>query len=101
MIKAVEQLSTIPANENPFWHDSYHMGADIAKDLTAMFADFEGNRYLILINKSTGERIKLWFEIDKPWQRMGDFNKDDAYYNWECEANVPIVQRKEPMIGDI
>jgi hypothetical protein len=92
MIKAVESLSSFPPNANPYVHDAYHMGTEIANDLHVMFTAFEGNKYIILIHKITGERVKVWFDISA-WKKMDDFNADN-YYNWEGEASIPILQKK-------
>lgn len=46
-------------SSNPFHHDLFHMGTDVNEILLIMFgSSFD---YIILVNKKTGERIKLKF----------------------------------------
>lgn len=60
-----EQMPPIPANENPYKHDHYNMGIDIGKNITVMFEahDDQQAKYLIIINKETGERMRLVFDL--------------------------------------
>lgn len=55
----IEQVESIPAKFNPFHHDMYHMGNEIDQEYMFMFSEFDKNQYIILIEKSTGKRIKL------------------------------------------
>jgi hypothetical protein len=93
LIKAIEEMESFPAGENPFWHDLYHMGADVTKDIMAMFDELEGNRYLIIVNKKTGERIKLWLDLEET-PRMGSFRS--GLFD-ESAAPFPMVTRRETL----
>lgn len=56
-----EELPPFPPNSNPFHHDAYHMGDYIAKNVAIMFATHPSERatYIIIINRETGERLKV------------------------------------------
>jgi len=49
---------------NPFLHDHYHMGTDLGTNVTVMYPlfDSEFQPYLIVCDKTTGERIRIGFE---------------------------------------
>jgi hypothetical protein len=56
-----EVLDPIPAMENPFNHDFYHMGAPFGKGIMLMYdhhADGVLN-YFIIVDTLTGERIRF------------------------------------------
>lgn len=55
----IEQLESFPANSNPFHHDAYHMGQELDKEYMLMFGEFKKNKYVIIIERSTGKRIRL------------------------------------------
>lgn len=55
-------LEPFPANSNPFLHDLFHMGQAIGKNVIIMYREHEVNKYLIVINTQTGERIQIDFE---------------------------------------
>ncbi len=58
------ELSAFPANENPYHHDAYHMGQDMGTNVTIMYPNHAHQecKYLIIINKKTGERMKVLFD---------------------------------------
>ena len=60
-----EKMESIPPNSNPFLHDLYNMGMDIGRNVTVMFEAHNGEKadYIIVINKETGERIRLVFDL--------------------------------------
>lgn len=47
---------------NPFNQDHYHMGTYLGTNVAAMYANFEDQEchYLIILNRITGERIKIF-----------------------------------------
>jgi hypothetical protein len=57
----VEPLPPFPPNENPYHHDLSNMGTNVGNNLTIMFAatSSEQAKYIIVVNKTTGERIKI------------------------------------------
>lgn len=61
----IRQLRSLPAGENPFWHDSFHTGTRLGKNIMAM--NTIGNvekydlDYLILVHLPTGQRIRIDF----------------------------------------
>ena len=61
----IKQLYSFPAGENPFWHDSYHTGVYLGKNILAMnslgMSDEGDKDYIILIHVPTGQRIKISF----------------------------------------
>ncbi len=59
----IENLEPIPANANPFHHDLFNMGQRLGDNVYAMFGnhDTEEMKYLILIDVTTGERVKFVF----------------------------------------
>jgi hypothetical protein len=63
MIK-VQKADTFPANENPYHHDAFHMGIGIGINVEVMFPNHATDRcpYLIVVNKETGERIRVVFD---------------------------------------
>ena len=52
----IKEMESIPENSNPFHYDVYHMGTNI-NDVTIMHSDI--GRYLIIIDRPTGKRIKI------------------------------------------
>jgi len=61
----VKQLSSFPPNENPFWHDSYHTGVSLGRNVMAMNSlgniDDKDIDYIILVHRPTGQRIQVNF----------------------------------------
>ena len=59
----VEDMEPMPANSNPFNHDSYHMGHWVGKNVLIMMANHPEHecKYLIIINRETGERKRISF----------------------------------------
>jgi hypothetical protein len=75
MIMAIEELESFPAEENPFWHDHYHMGSDLDNDWLVMYENFQDNKYFIFCNKKTGERFKIYLEgriFSSQYKKTGD-----------------------------
>lgn len=64
MIKKMETLPSLPPNSNPFEHDLWNMGQRIGKEHMLMFRNhpLEDLDYLIVVNTTTGERVKLYFK---------------------------------------
>lgn len=65
----VENLETFPCDApdgtcHPYWHDMFHMGQPVAKGWEMMFPmhQHEEMKYLIFVNKKTGERVRITFE---------------------------------------
>ena len=52
----IKEMESIPKNSNPFNHDVFHMGTNI-NDATIMYSDI--GRYLIIVDRPTGKRIKV------------------------------------------
>lgn len=59
----ISNLKSFPANENPYLHDSYHMGVSVGKNIEIMFEKHDHNNYIIIVEKTTGERLKVEFEV--------------------------------------
>lgn len=59
----VTQLSDLPANSNPFLHDSFNMGTKLGKDTVVMHKNFPDQEcpYLIICDVSTGKRLRVDF----------------------------------------
>lgn len=57
----ISKMDSIPAGENPFWHDHFNMGEMIGTNITIMFPchQTEYCSYLIIVNTDTGERIRV------------------------------------------
>lgn len=53
---------------NPFHYDLYHMGQDFSKGTMIMYAnhDNEPGEFMILVNKRTGDRMRIRFP--EKWQ---------------------------------
>lgn len=66
MLVTQNRLEAFPPNSNPFHHDSYHMGQRFGKNHMLMFPNHASDelKYFILIDTSTGERIKFTVESD-------------------------------------
>lgn len=64
----ITELESFPPKENPFWHDAFHMGHYLGKNVCAMFKEFEHEHqnYIILIDMTTGKRIRVEFTPDIP-----------------------------------
>lgn len=59
----ISNIKPFPAGQNPFCHDSYHMGIPIGKNVMVMMPNHstENCPYLIIVNVETGERIQINF----------------------------------------
>ena len=62
----VKQLPSIPANENPFWHDMFNMGHYFSKEVVVMYKNHADSHcpYLIIVHVPTGQRIEIEFPSD-------------------------------------
>ncbi len=59
----VKTLESFVPNVNLFLQDAYHMGTKIGENCIIMFEKFDNEiqKYIIVINPITGERIKITF----------------------------------------
>lgn len=89
MIKAIEFMPSTPPG-NPFWHDQFHMGTHVGDDLAVMFPDMKNTPYIILVNITTGERVKLWLDLT-PQPAFYKFNPE---YFYSLDSKMPVVFRK-------
>jgi hypothetical protein len=60
----MKEIDPIPANENPFRHDLFHMGGEGPSDVMMMFAKFGPpmdvpNKYVTVVHIPTGRRVKI------------------------------------------
>ena len=60
------EMAPIPADTNPFLHDLFHMGMEIGHNVTIMYAKHKDNDYIIVIDKTTGERLRVNFTRPEP-----------------------------------
>jgi len=60
----VKSMDSIPAGDNPFWHDHYNMGTRIGANVMVMHPNHGGDQcpYMIIVNTDTGERVRVVFE---------------------------------------
>lgn len=64
-LPTVRHLAPIPAGDNPFHHDAFHMGTDLVRGWMVMHPGFDSKNnpldlgYVILINTRTGQRIRI------------------------------------------
>jgi len=64
-LPTVQHERPIPANENPFWHDSFNMGTTLVRGWTIMHPGYDRTEdpqnldYMILVNTRTGQRIRV------------------------------------------
>lgn len=58
-------LAPFPAGENPYCHDLYHMGQQIAAGIEMMYPQHSTEKlsYLIFVNTKTGERVRVDFDF--------------------------------------
>jgi hypothetical protein len=63
----VEQMESFPPNSNPFNHDLYNMGQSMGTNVVIMYGNGRENPmgYLIVVDKTTGERLKITFPVEK------------------------------------
>lgn len=54
----VEKLPPFPPGSNPFQQDRFHMGVEVG-DMVIMYPDLKKLEYLILVDKPSGERIRV------------------------------------------
>lgn len=61
-----KNLEGFPVGENPYWHDQYHMGQQIADGIEMMYPHHASAKlsYLIFVNVKTGERVRVDFDFD-------------------------------------
>lgn len=98
-VKAVEELESAPEGMSHFEFDSYHMGSDVGNgaDMLIMYGEFERNPYIIICNKTTGERTRVWLDIEpkdpiKGYWHMGRYDPD---YWHTTEKTIPVVERSK------
>ena len=62
-----DKLEAFPPKSNPFNHDSYHMAQNFGKNHVLMFPNHasEELKYFILIDTSTGKRIRFTVDGDE------------------------------------
>lgn len=72
----IAELPAFPAKSNPFNHDAYHMGTPIGNNCYIMHSchTTEECEYLIIINTTTGERLKVLLNGTKVDQDAGITN---------------------------
>lgn len=60
----IEKLPSFRKEANPFRSDNYHIGTPIGKNIVIMHPNFpkEYCKYIIIVNKKTGERVKINFD---------------------------------------
>jgi len=60
---SMDLMDRIPAGDNPYSHDLFHMGKSVGSNITVMFASHDDQvcDYLILIDQRTGERVRVTF----------------------------------------
>lgn len=64
-LPTVRHLAPIPANSNPFHHDSQRMGTDLVRGWMVMHEGFDSKEnpynltHVVLINQRTGQRIMV------------------------------------------
>jgi hypothetical protein len=60
----LEELSSLPAKENPFEHDASHHGVTVSDNCVILYSSISNARteYVIIINKQTGERLKVYLD---------------------------------------
>jgi len=68
-----DNLKAFPPNSNPFRHDAFHMGQGFGKNHMLMFPNHasEELKYFILVDTSTGKRIRFTVEPDEASQEEG------------------------------
>lgn len=54
-----QTLPSFPAGENPFHHDLTRMGTPVGDNVMIMYEHHNVNRYIIVCDKTTGERLKI------------------------------------------
>jgi hypothetical protein len=90
----ISKLQPIPANENPFLHDHYHIGQDITSN-SMVIVDSNKVEYLILIDTATGERHKINF---KPEPDRAQFHMDILGARNGCLADNSVVEGSEVVV---
>ena len=65
-----DNLGDFPPNSNPFNHDAFHMGQSFGKNHMLMFPNHSSKplKYFILVDTSTGKRIRFTVESDEASQ---------------------------------
>lgn len=64
-LPTVRHMAPIPAGDNPFHHDPFHMGTTLVRGWMVMHTGFDSKEnpqdlsYLILVSTRTGQRIRI------------------------------------------
>lgn len=64
-LPTARHLAPIPAGDNPFHHDAFHMGTTLVRGWMVMHTGFDRKEnpldltYVILVNTRTGQRIRI------------------------------------------
>lgn len=58
------KINSFPPKSNPFHHDTFNMGTQIAANITIMHRSHTSEKaeYLIIVNTDTGERLRIDIE---------------------------------------
>ena len=73
----VNRVDSMPAGDNPFWHDAGRMGTQIGSNVTIMHGGHPNQEQaeIIVVNHTTGERIRVTFG---PGGAMGVMNTENG-----------------------
>lgn len=76
----VTKLESFPPCANPFVHDAYNMSTAIGNNVVVMYDKHpsEHASYLIVVNKETGERLRI--DVDSPAEKenLATFEQGDC-----------------------
>ncbi len=63
-MEKMEPMSLTEEDNNPFNHDFFHMGTRLGNNLMIMHPHHDSDtcEYFILVNRKTGERIKIYMQ---------------------------------------
>lgn len=73
------KMESIPAGANPFAHDFVRMGIKLGSNVFVMLSNFEEHHcdHLVLVNVTTGERVRIGFAQERTEMVDEKFNLTD------------------------
>jgi hypothetical protein len=57
----IEELASFSVGKDPYIADMFHMGISVDNNIEIMYGKHTDNKYIIIVDKRTGNRLKIIF----------------------------------------
>ena len=88
----IEYLTPFPENSNPYHHDEYNMGETRGCGLELMYSNHGSEicKFLILVDKHSGKRVKISIEYDDRRDSWNRYRVEPGRWCPECMVPAPL-----------